>query len=53
MEMSPASNDDKFDRAVVHFKKDKTIKSETATALGELILAAQRAIRARDDLIGR
>jgi transcriptional regulator with XRE-family HTH domain len=39
--------------AVVHFKKDKTVKPETAKALGELILAAQRAIRARADLIGR
>jgi len=40
-------------KAVVHFKKKKTVKPETAKALGELILAAQRAIRARDDLIGR
>jgi transcriptional regulator with XRE-family HTH domain len=38
---------------VVHFKKKKTVSVETATALGELILAAQRAIRAREDLIGR
>ena len=40
-------------KAVVHFKKKKTVKPETAKALGELILAAQRAIRARDELIGR
>jgi transcriptional regulator with XRE-family HTH domain len=53
MEMGTTSNDDKADRAIVHFKKKKTIKPETATALGELILAAQRAIRARDELIGR
>lgn len=40
-------------QAVVHFKKDKTVKPETAKALGELILAAQRAVRARAGLIGR
>jgi transcriptional regulator with XRE-family HTH domain len=39
--------------AVVHFKKKKTVKMETAKALGELILAAQRALRAREDLVGR
>ena len=39
-------------KAVVHFKKNRTVAVETATALGELILAAQEAIRARDDLIG-
>jgi transcriptional regulator with XRE-family HTH domain len=39
--------------AVVHFKKKKTVSMETAKALGELILAAQKAIRAREDLIGR
>jgi len=39
-------------KAVVHFKKNKTVAVETAAALGELILAAQRAIQARDDLIG-
>ncbi len=39
--------------AVVHFKKKKTVSLETAKALGELILAAQRAIRAREDLLGR
>jgi len=38
--------------AVVHFKK-KTVKADTATALGEMILAAQRALRAREELIGR
>ncbi|MGY4608624.1 transcriptional regulator with XRE-family HTH domain [Bradyrhizobium sp. USDA 4474] len=40
-------------RAVVHFKKKKTVQMETAKALGELILAAQRAMRAREDLVGR
>jgi transcriptional regulator with XRE-family HTH domain len=39
--------------AVVHFKKKKTVKMETAKALGELILAAQRALRAREELVGR
>jgi len=39
--------------AVVHFKKKKTVKPETAKALGELILAAQRALRAREELVGR
>jgi transcriptional regulator with XRE-family HTH domain len=39
--------------AIVHFKKKKTVKPETATALGELILAAQKAVRAREQLIGR
>jgi hypothetical protein len=39
--------------AAVHFKKKKTVTMETAKALGELILAAQRALRAREDLIGR
>lgn len=39
--------------ATVHFKKKKTVSMETAKALGELILAAQRALRAREDLMGR
>lgn len=39
--------------AVVHFRKKKTAAPETAVALGELILAAQRAARARDDLVGK
>lgn len=39
--------------AVVHFKKKKTVQVETAKALGDLILAAQRALRAREDLVGR
>jgi transcriptional regulator with XRE-family HTH domain len=38
-------------RAVIHFRKKKTVAPETAEALGELILAAQRAARARADLI--
>lgn len=37
--------------AVVHFRKKKTVSPETATALGELILGAQRAIHARNRLI--
>jgi transcriptional regulator with XRE-family HTH domain len=40
-------------RAVVHFKKKKTVSMETAKALGELILAAQRAMQAREELFGR
>lgn len=40
-------------RAVVHFKKKKTVEVETAKALGEMILAAQRAIVAAEDLKGR
>jgi transcriptional regulator with XRE-family HTH domain len=38
-------------QAVVHFRKKKTVTPETAAALGELILTAQRAIRARAQLI--
>lgn len=51
--MDSAESADAQPRAVVHFKKKKTVKAETATALGELILAAQQAIRARDELVGR
>jgi transcriptional regulator with XRE-family HTH domain len=40
-------------RAVVHFKKKKTVQIETAKALGALILAAQRAVLAAEDLVGR
>ena len=40
-------------KTVVHFKKKKTVHVETAKALGELILAAQRAVRAAEDLVGR
>ncbi len=38
-------------QAVVHFRKKKTVAQETAVALGELILAAQKAVRARNALI--
>lgn len=38
-------------QAVVHFRKKKTVAADTAVALGELILAAQNAIRARNALI--
>jgi transcriptional regulator with XRE-family HTH domain len=41
------------DMAVAHFRKKKTVSQETAVALGELILSAQRAMRARRDLIHR
>lgn len=37
-------------QAVVHFRKKKTVAAETATALGELILAAQRAVQARNSI---
>jgi hypothetical protein len=50
MEMNEAAQ---RPHSVVHFKKKKTVKMETAKALGELILAAQRAILAAEDLIGR
>lgn len=40
-------------QTVAHFRKKKTVSEETAAALGELILAAQRAIQARRDLIRR
>jgi transcriptional regulator with XRE-family HTH domain len=40
-------------KAIVHFKKKKTVSVETAKALGDLILAAQRALRERDNLVGR
>jgi hypothetical protein len=39
--------------AIVHFKKKKTVSMETAKALGELIIGAQRALRAREGLMGR
>lgn len=39
-------------RAVVHFRKKKTVTPDTAKALGDMILAAQRAIQARDSLLG-
>ena len=37
-------------QAVVQFKKDRTVSQDTAMALGELILAAQNAMRARAKL---
>jgi transcriptional regulator with XRE-family HTH domain len=51
--MEPGDNTTAEPQAIVHFKKKKTVKVETAKALGELILAAQRAIRALDELVGR
>lgn len=38
---------------VAHFRKKKTVSEETAVALGELILAAQRAMQARQELFRR
>lgn len=38
---------------VAHFRKKKTVSEETAVALGELILAAQRAMQARQELLRR
>lgn len=38
-------------KAVVHFRKKKTVAKDTAAALGELILAAQRAVQARNSLL--
>ena len=38
-------------QAVVQFRKDRTVSRETAVAFGELILAAQSAIRAHAKLI--
>ena len=35
--------------AAVHFRKGQTMKLETAKALAEMILAAQRAMMARDE----
>lgn len=51
MELDQAENSQPS--AIVHFKKKKTVKPETAEALGELILRAQDALRARDHLVGR
>ena|ERR1051325_5956931 len=36
---------------VVHFRKKRTVTKETAASLGELILATQRALAARNRLI--
>lgn len=38
-------------RAVAHFRKKATVSPETATSLGALILAAQRARQARAELM--
>lgn len=38
---------------VVHFRKGKTVKKDTAAALGELILAAQAAVEAHRKLLGK
>lgn len=44
---------DSAPQAVAHFRKKKTVSTETATALGELILSSQRALLARSNLINR
>ena len=51
--MEQSTDESEREPAVGHFKKKKTVSVETAKALGELILAAQKAVKARDDLIGR
>jgi len=51
--MESEGTDTERPAAVVHFKKKKTVSMETAKALGELILAAEKAIRAREELLGR
>jgi len=40
-------------QAVAHFRKKKTVSVDTAQALGELIISAQRALQARSNLINR
>ncbi|MBB2708161.1 MULTISPECIES: helix-turn-helix domain-containing protein [Rhizobium] len=50
--LEKAQADEPSNRAVVHFRKKPTVLPETATSLGALILAAQRARRARSDLAG-
>ena len=37
--------------AAVHFRRERTMKPETAKALAEMILAAQRAMIARDESV--
>jgi len=39
-----SENADQSRKTVVHFKKNKTVSMETATALGELIIAAENAL---------
>lgn len=39
--------------AVVHFRKRRTVSPDTAASLAELILAAQRALQAREQLARR
>ena len=36
--------------AAVHFRKERTMKAETAKALADMILAAQRAMLARQEM---
>jgi transcriptional regulator with XRE-family HTH domain len=52
LEAAPSGDDSKRSAAVVHFKKKKTVSADTAKALAELILAAQRSAKARDELVG-
>lgn len=39
--------------AVAHFRKKRTVSEDTAISLGELILSAQRAIRAQHNFADR
>lgn len=39
--------------ASVHFRKKRTVSQDTASSLAEMILAAQRALRAREQLVRR
>jgi len=44
------TSSEKSSKMSVHFRKEKTLKPETAEALAELILAAQRALLASEEL---
>jgi len=46
-----SGGDEPQKRAVAHFRKKSTVSPETATSLGALILAAQRARQARAELM--
>lgn len=48
--VAPANAEATEKRAVVQFRKKRTVSPETATSLGALILAAQRARKARLEL---
>ena len=44
------ADDPERPKVAVHFRKQKTMALETATALADMILAAQRALIAQDEL---